>query len=185
MQPENRQTFELSAFLRRHRRNIGIPLALAALLLARYDPQFLLHSVILVIFGELIRIWAAGHLRKEQILTTGGPYRFIRNPLYLGSFLIAAGFGFVSGSVWVWVLIFGYFLPVYVPVVKYEERILREKFPEYDSYAACVPAFYPSLTQYQSSSTKFSFRQVIRNKEYNAVTGILAVYTFLILVSPR
>lgn len=175
----------LLSFLRRHRRNIGIPLALAALLLARFDPRFLLPSVILVTFGESIRVWAAGHLRKEQILTTGGPYRFMRNPLYLGSFLIAVGFGLASGSVWVWLIIFGYFLLVYIPVVKYEERILREKFPEYDTYVASVPAFYPSLTRYQSSSTKFSFRQAIRNREYNAVIGILAVYAFLILVSQR
>ena len=77
-----------SEWIRRHRRNVGIPLVVAALLLARYEPRFLPISLALVGLGEVIRIWAAGHLRKEQVMTTGGPYRSIRNPLYLGSFLI-------------------------------------------------------------------------------------------------
>jgi protein-S-isoprenylcysteine O-methyltransferase Ste14 len=175
----------MSAFLRRHRRSIGIPLVLAALLLARYDPRFLLPSVILVTIGELIRIWAAGHLQKEKILTTGGPYRFIRNPLYLGSFLIAIGFGLISGSIWVWILIVAYFVLVYIPVIKYEESILQEKFQEYAAYAGKVPAFYPTFSPNPTASTQFSFRQAWRNHEYNAVLGIIAVYITLIFVSSR
>ncbi len=174
-----------SAFLRRHRRTIGIPLVLAALLLARYNSRFLIPSLILVTVGELIRIWAAGHLQKEKILTTGGPYRFIRNPLYLGSFLIAIGFGLITGSIWVWVLILAYFVLVYIPVIKYEEMILREKFQEYSAYADKVPAFYPGFSPYSPSTTQFSFRQAWRNREYNAVLGIVAVYIILIFVSSR
>lgn len=176
---------ELGPFLRRHRRSIGIPLVLAALLLARYNSRFFVPSLILVTIGELIRIWAAGHLLKEKILTTGGPYRFIRNPLYLGSFLIAIGFGLVSGSIWIWILIFGYFVLVYIPVIKFEESILREKFSDYSAYAAKVPAFYPIFSPYPTSSTQFSFRQAWRNGEYNAVLGIIGVYLILIFISSR
>jgi Phospholipid methyltransferase len=176
---------DTSAFLRRHRRNIGIPLVIAALLLARYNPRFLIFSLILVTIGELIRIWASGHLQKEKILTTAGPYRFIRNPLYLGSFLIAIGFGLVSGSIWVWILIVAYFVLVYIPVIKYEEMFLREKFQEYAAYADKVPAFYPAFSPYSTSTTQFSFRQAWRNGEYNAVLGIIIVYIILIFVSSR
>ncbi len=173
------------AFLRRHRRTIGIPLVIAALLLARYNSRFLILSLILVTIGELIRIWASGHLQKEKILTTGGPYRFIRNPLYLGSFLIAIGFGLVCGSIWVWILIVAYFVLVYIPVIKYEEMTLREKFQEYPAYANQVPAFYPTLSPYSTSTTQFSYRQAWRNREYNAVLGIIAVYIILIFVSSK
>lgn len=176
---------ELQPFLRRHRRSIGIPLVLAALLLARYNTRFLIPSLILVSMGELIRIWAAGHLQKEKILTTGGPYRFIRNPLYLGSFLIAIGFGLVSGSIWVWILILAYFVLVYIPVIKFEESILHEKFPDYSAYTQKVPAFYPTLTPYSTSTTQFSYKQAWRNREYNAVLGIVAVYIILIFISSR
>ena len=172
-----------SEWVRRHRRNLGIPLVVAALLLARYEPRFLGISIALVALGEAIRIWAAGHLRKEQVMTTGGPYRSIRNPLYLGSFLIATGFCLVANSIWVWLLVILYFALCYVPVVRHEESLLREKFPaEYPHYAAAVPAFYPTLKLYGISSTKFSWNQALRNKEYNAVLGIVAGYIYLILV---
>jgi protein-S-isoprenylcysteine O-methyltransferase Ste14 len=135
-----------------------------------------------MMIGEFIRIWAAGHLRKEEVLTTGGPYRFVRNPLYIGSFLIGIGFCLISGSVWVWIIMFAYFFLVYVPVVRYEEGVLREKFPEYSEYAAKVPASFPTLHPY-SPSTSFSFDQVLRNKEYNAVIGIIAGFVLLYLRS--
>jgi protein-S-isoprenylcysteine O-methyltransferase Ste14 len=176
---------QLAPFLRRHRRTIGIPLVLAALILARYNSRFLIPSLVLVTIGELIRICAAGHLQKEKILTTGGPYRFIRNPLYLGSFLIAIGFGLISGSIWVWILIIAYFVLVYIPVIRYEETILHEKFSEYPAYAAKVPAFYPTIFPYSTSTTQFSLEQAWRNREYNAVLGIIVVYVILIFVSSQ
>ena len=173
-----------SEWVRRHRRNLGIPLVVAALLLARYESQFLGISLALVGLGEAIRIWAAGHLRKEQVMTTGGPYRSIRNPLYLGSFLIAIGFCLVANSLWVWLLVLAYFAFCYIPVVRHEESLLREKFPaEYPPYASAVPAFYPTARLYKISSTKFSWNQVLKNKEYNAVLGILAGYIYLIFFS--
>jgi protein-S-isoprenylcysteine O-methyltransferase Ste14 len=169
--------------MRKNRRNIGIPLVIAAGWLAHLNPDQALISVLLVFSGEMLRIWAAGHLRKEQILTTGGPYRFIRNPLYLGSFFIAIGFCLITGSIWIWVLTIGYFLLCYIPVIHYEEKILAEKFPEdFYPYKAAVPAFFPTIKLYQEKTTNFSYKQVIKNKEYNAVLGILLVYAFLILL---
>ena len=167
--------------MRRHRRTLGIPLILAAFWLAHYRPRYLIQSFVLVAVGEMIRIWAAGHLRKNQILTTGGPYRFIRNPLYLGSFLIAIGFCLVANSIWVWLLVAAYFALCYIPVIRQEESVLREKFPgEYRFYSAAVPALYPTLLLYSNPSTEFSWWQVGRNKEYNAVLGILVAYAYLI-----
>lgn len=167
--------------MRRHRRTLGIPLILAAFWLARYSPRYLMHSFALVTLGETIRIWAAGHLRKEQLLTTGGPYRFIRNPLYLGSFLIAIGFCLIANSMWVWLLVASYFLLCYIPVIQQEESVLREKFPqEYSAYSNVIPALYPTFLLYPEVSTEFSWQQVIKNKEYNAVLGILIAYAYFI-----
>jgi protein-S-isoprenylcysteine O-methyltransferase Ste14 len=170
-------------WLRRHRRTLGIPLVLAALLLSHFDRRFLWPSLILVGLGEALRIWAAGHLRKDQSLTTGGPYRWIRNPLYLGSFLIAIGFCLVAGSIWVWILVAAYFLVCYLPVIRYEEKALSEKFPnDYREYADAVPGLYPHWKPYGKSSSKFSIRQAFRNKEYNALLGILLGYLALLLL---
>ncbi|HSE41469.1 MAG TPA: isoprenylcysteine carboxylmethyltransferase family protein [Acidobacteriota bacterium] len=173
----------LPAFLRRHRRNIGIPLVFIALILSRFDQHYVIASIIFIIIGESIRIWAAGHLRKEEVLTTGGPYRFVRNPLYIGSFLIAIGFALISGSIWVWIIIVAYFLLVYVPVVLYEESVLRNKFPDFAEYASKVPRFIPAFHLYESTSTKFSFEQVLRNKEYNAILGIVVAYALIVIDS--
>ena len=172
-----------SQWIRRYRRTIGIPLVIGALLLAKFDGRFALVSTILICGGEAIRIWSAGHLRKEEILTTGGPYRAVRNPLYIGSFLIAIGFAAIAGSLWIWLMVLAYFILCYIPVVRFEENILREKFPNhFPRYAKEVPAFVPSLHLFRSNSTHFSWKQVMRNKEYNAVLGILIGYAYLLFI---
>jgi protein-S-isoprenylcysteine O-methyltransferase Ste14 len=51
----------------------------------------------LVTIGALIRVWAAGHLTRDQQLTTSGPYQYTRNPFYLGRFLLIVGFALMSG----------------------------------------------------------------------------------------
>jgi protein-S-isoprenylcysteine O-methyltransferase Ste14 len=171
-----------SQWVRRNRRNIGIPLVLASLFLAGFEQRCLWLSLLFVCGGEAIRIWAAGHLKKEEVMTTGGPYRMIRNPLYLGSFLMAIGFCIIAGSIWIWILMLAYFLLCYIPVIQYEENTLQEKFQDqFVQYASAVPAFYPTAHLYPQSSTSFSWQQVWRNKEYNAILGILLVYAILFL----
>lgn len=168
-------------WLRRNRRKVGIPLVIIALWLSHFDRRYLWLSLLLVVVGEGLRIWAAGHLQKDKTLTTGGPYRWIRNPLYLGSFLIAIGFCLVAGSVWIWILVTAYFVLCYLPVIWYEEGVLAEKFPDdYLAYAEAVPGLYPGWKGYEKSNSKFSLQQVIKNKEYNALLGILLAYLFLI-----
>jgi protein-S-isoprenylcysteine O-methyltransferase Ste14 len=68
--------------------------------------------------GVWIRAWAAGHLEKNQKLTTSGPYRWVRNPLYLGTFLAALGFGIAAGRWWLPVLFSAVFLLVYLPAIE-------------------------------------------------------------------
>jgi protein-S-isoprenylcysteine O-methyltransferase Ste14 len=175
-----------SEWIRRHRRTIGIPIVLTALFLAKFEGRFLWISIPLVGLGEAIRIWAAGHLRKEQLITTGGPYRIIRNPLYIGSFLIAIGFCTIAGSIWIWLLAIAYFAFCYLPVIQFEENTLQQKFgANYSAYASVVHAFRPGFHLYPHSSTEFSWKQAFQNKEYNALIGILAAYVYLLAVKPN
>ena len=93
---------------------------------------------------------------------------------------MAIGFCLVAGSLWVWILALSYFLLCYLPVILHEEKKLREMFPDrYASYAASVPALFPTLRAYPHSTTRFSWKQVIKNKEYNALLGILLAYLLL------
>jgi len=170
-------------WVRRHRRTVAIPLVFIVLVLAHFDETYFMYSYFLIVAGEMLRIWAAGHLQKEKVLTTGGPYRWMRNPLYLGSLLIALGFYLCMDSRWILLIIVAYFALFFVPVVKYEERLLNEKFPEeYPPYADAIPAFFPTIRIWQYPTTHFSFRQVMKNKEYNAILGILLAYAYLLFL---
>src|SRR5213078_1051628 len=93
----------------------------------------------IAVLGLLLRGWAAGHLAKNQRLATGGPYAMTRNPLYLGTLLVAAGLAIASREVMLAVLFAAAFALVYLPAIELEEQHLRKLFPEYEEYARRVP----------------------------------------------
>ena len=90
--------------LQRLRVPLGFAFALLYLLLARPVLGWWLIGIATVSIGLGIRVWAAGHLRKWQQLAISGPYRFTRNPLYLGSSLIGSGFSIASNESFLLVL---------------------------------------------------------------------------------
>jgi protein-S-isoprenylcysteine O-methyltransferase Ste14 len=77
----------------------GFLLVAAFAYLATPSAQSLLYGVPVSIAGLLLRGWAAGHLAKNENLATGGPYAYVRNPLYLGTLLVAAGLVIASARV--------------------------------------------------------------------------------------
>jgi len=128
--------------------------------------------------GLALRAWAAGHLRKNQTLTTSGPYAWVRNPLYGGTLLAVGGCLIAAAQpVLAWVTLIA-FLLIYTPVVEQEEQHLRKLFPEYEDYARRVPQFLPRLPRERSGQC-FAFAIYQRNKEYKALLGFLWAYAFL------
>lgn len=123
------------------------------------------------LLGLALRAWAAGCLYKDRDLATGGPYAFTRNPLYLGTLVVAAGLVIASRSVWLGVLFAAVFVFIYLPVIQLEEQHLRDLFPEYDAYARRVPAVIPQLRPPQSATRPFRWSQYKRNREYQAGVG--------------
>src|SRR3954452_23894062 len=91
------------------------------------------------ILGLALRAWAAGCLAKNQRLATGGPYAFTRNPLYIGTLLVAAGLGIGAREAMLAILFAAAFAIVYLPAIELEEQHLRKLFPEYEQYATRVP----------------------------------------------
>jgi len=97
--------------------------------------------------------------------------------------MIAIGFCLIAGSIWIWVMVVVYFIACYIPVIRFEEKILRDKFPNhFPRYAKEIPAFFPGFRIFPHASTKFSWKQVWKNKEYNAVLGIIAAFAYLLLL---
>ena len=131
--------------------------------------------------GLALRGWAAGCLAKNRQLATGGPYAYLRNPLYAGTLLVAAGLAIASRSGGLAALFAAVFLLVYLPVIELEEQHLRRLFPEYAGYAKQVPALFPRLRPYpQKSSNPFRFALYLTNQEYQAGAGFAAGMLFLI-----
>jgi protein-S-isoprenylcysteine O-methyltransferase Ste14 len=124
------------------------------------------------ILGLALRGWAAGCLAKNQQLATGGPYGYTRNPLYIGTLLVAAGLSIAARSPWLAGLFALVFVFVYLPVIQLEEQHLRRLFPDYQAYAREVPALWPRLTpRARNGAQAFRWRLYRKNQEYQAAVG--------------
>jgi protein-S-isoprenylcysteine O-methyltransferase Ste14 len=134
--------------------------------------------------GLVIRGWAAGHIRKDEELATGGPYAHTRNPLYLGSFLIGVGVT-VAGAQPIFLLLFaGLFLGVYSAQSRVEAAYLTERFGEtYIAYAGHVPLLLPRPLPDRTpiERTRFIGRRYFLNREWEAALGVLAGFAGLVV----
>jgi protein-S-isoprenylcysteine O-methyltransferase Ste14 len=169
---------------RRIRVPLGFVFAVLFLWLARPSPKFLLLGLVLVVPGLLLRGYASGYVKKNRELTTTGPYAYTRNPLYLGSIMIAFGFAVAAASVWIAAILVILFAAIYVPVIRSEEEYLRSVFPEFDAYAATVPRLLPRLVAAKDASAAkgvFSAALYRKHREYNALLGAVGMYAALIL----
>jgi protein-S-isoprenylcysteine O-methyltransferase Ste14 len=155
-------------------------------LLASPSQTTLTVGMLITAAGLALRGWSAGTIRKGETLTTSGPYAFLRNPLYVGSFFVGAGLA-VSGGSWLWLVLFiGFFAVVYGPTIAAEAARLTEQFGQrYVDYSAKVPAFIPRLTPFRpvdvDSAPSFTWRQYERNREWEALLGAAAAYAALAL----
>jgi protein-S-isoprenylcysteine O-methyltransferase Ste14 len=162
---------------------MGFLFAAFFLWLAHPTQRTLLLSLILVMPGLWLRAYAAGYVRKNAELTTTGPYAHTRNPLYLGSMLIAFGFGAASASPFLLLTLAVLFLAIYLPTIQGEEQYLRVHFPNFDRYAAQVPRLLPRLTPARDDTEAGAFSRslYLHHREYNASMGAGAIYFALIL----
>ena len=170
-------------------RRIRVPLgfALAGLFLWLARPSWLSIAIggVLALLGVSIRAAASGHITKNAALTTTGLYGHTRNPLYLGSIVIGAGFAVASRSWWIVLAMAVLFLAIYIPVIRSEEEFLRGKFPEFDEYCHNVPRLFPRLQpKAQSPKTDaqgtFSRELYLRHREYNALLGTVLMLAALV-----
>ncbi len=175
----------------RCRVTLGSIFAIIYLFLARPDsPSLLAACALLVLTGCAIRTWASGYLRKGERLAVGGPYAYVRNPLYAGSFILALGFCLVlwenpfpllTAAIWViFVIAFGV---VYPMKAKSEAAELRIQFGQtYEAYRAMVPAFLPLKGRVATEpAQRFSWDVFQQNREYQCLFGSAGVLTLLLL----
>ncbi len=158
----------------------GYAVALLYAICAGPSIATLIAGSMLAAIGLLIRGAAAGYLQKNAKLTTSGPYAYTRNPLYLGSSLLAAGL-LVAGNSWIAaVLVVAYIAVFYPAVIRFEAGHLRKLHgAAYDKYAVNVPLFFPRLTPAFPDETPFSWALYNANREHNAAIGVVLAIALL------
>jgi protein-S-isoprenylcysteine O-methyltransferase Ste14 len=164
-----------SKVARRIRVPLGFAFAAVYLWLARPTWWSIAAGALVAAPGLWLRAIAAGHVKKNAELTTTGPYAYTRNPLYLGSIIIAIGFAVASRNWIIGVVIVGLFLAIYLPVIRSEEQFLRSTFSGFDDYAARVPRLLPRLHAAGAGGGAFDAALYRKHREYNALIGSLFV----------
>lgn len=170
----------LQEILNRLRVRAGLFLALAVILLARPTWDSILTGVLICVLGLVIRAWASGHLRKEKELAVSGPYRYSRNPLYLGNFLLGTGITAGARSWWVLGLCVAYFAVFYPLIIRRERERMKNLFPrQYEAYGKKVPLFFPNPWKHSAATGRFRWSLYKQNKEYRALYGTIVVWVVL------
>ena len=163
-------------------------LAAAAVVLSHPTPTSLAIGAIPITIGEGLRLWATGHLHKNDSLTVAGPYAYLRHPLYLGTLLIGAGFLVMAwnavafGLATLFVLVFfGYYMP-------YKDRIESARLESlygdaYRRYAAAVPRLVPRLHAYEPLQAERAPEKAWRRARFadNNETGTAVVVALGVL----
>jgi protein-S-isoprenylcysteine O-methyltransferase Ste14 len=168
---------------RRVRVPLGFLLAILYLWLAHPLPWSILCGAGVAALGLGIRALASGFVRKNEDLATSGPYAYTRNPLYLGSIVIALGFALSARSWIVLIVLLVMFIAIYLPVIRGEEAFLRERFQNFADYERRVPRLLPRLRVLLSAPDRpqgaFSRRLYLQHREYNALAGAVAMFLLL------
>ena len=163
----------LRARLARRRVALGFVAALVAVIVARPTWASWAIGLVVACAGEAIRVWAAGHIEKGREVTTSGPYRWMRHPLYVGSSVMAAGVMVAARSPILAVVATAYMVATITAAVTSEEAHLRQKFGDaYGRYARAEAARTPR---------SFSLERAMRNREYRAASGLVAGFLILAL----
>ncbi|MGD0914364.1 MAG: isoprenylcysteine carboxylmethyltransferase family protein [Terracidiphilus sp.] len=188
-------------------RRIRVPLGFIAAIIYLFElwrraprPGAIAWSLALVLPGLWLRAYAAGYVKKNRELTVTGPYAHTRNPLYVGSTLIAAGFAVALMSWPMALVLAGGFALIYIPVIASEEQFLRTTFAGFDDYCRLVPRLIPRLTAARvarppedvsgagqhdpGSKPGFSLKLYLKHREYNAAIGAALLYLSLLFLRP-
>lgn len=186
------KTLEIGQKLFEMRDYTPIPLILILFMSAEPSVFSATLGTLVLVAGEIFRIYTVGFIGTVsrtrsgslgQKLVTNGPFAYVRNPLYLGNFLIVSGFGIYSGHLWFLFLTWTLFAAQYHFVVKYEESLLKARFGmEYEQYQRDVPAWFPSSFPKISEFDSAQEIEPALRSEKRTLTSIVALLVILQIV---
>lgn len=179
--PQTRMASSWQRVARRIRVPLGFAFAVLYLWRARPSCVSLGAGGLIAAVGLLVRAVASGHVDKNEELAIRGPYAYVRNPLYLGSIIIAAGFAFAARDAIVAVLVVLVFAIIYVPTIRSEEHYLSSRFDQYSAYARRVPRLIPHTLRFGNVMDGFSGALYMKHREYNALFGAVVMWAALVV----
>ncbi|HEX7363522.1 MAG TPA: isoprenylcysteine carboxylmethyltransferase family protein [Bryobacteraceae bacterium] len=165
-------------FVARLRVPCGFLLLVTFAWLSRPNAESMSIGLSIAVPGLLLRGWAAGHLAKNEALATGGPYAYVRNPLYAGTLVVALGIVIACRSIPLAIVFVAVFALVYFPVIELEEQHLRDIFPAYSGYASRVRRFWPRFGR-KAVTGRFRWKLYFKNEEYKALAGFALAVVWL------
>lgn len=139
-------------------------------------------GTVLVVIGEAVRLWASGHVKKNRILATDGPYGLVRHPLYVGNILVLLGFCVASSLWWSYVLMVFLLWFYYPPAIAYEDNKLHGIFGEqWENWSRDIHALIPSFkSKSAASSSEWSFKQSLMQNGEPIIALYLAIFLYLL-----
>ncbi|MEM6685972.1 MAG: isoprenylcysteine carboxylmethyltransferase family protein [Bacteroidota bacterium] len=151
-------------------------------------------GILVGITGLIVRIWTVGYTPKNtsgrntkdgqlaDVLNTTGLYSIIRNPLYLGNYLMWVGIAMITGNIWFVLLFTLVFWIYYERIIYAEESFLRKKFGDlYLDWASKTPAFLPKHLNYIKPDIQFSWKKVLK-KEKNGLFALFLLFSLFGLI---
>ncbi|MDQ6950739.1 MAG: isoprenylcysteine carboxylmethyltransferase family protein [Mariprofundales bacterium] len=163
-----------------HRIWATAPVVVLLLLMAHPTWWSLLFGALVVLAGEVGRIWASGYIDKNARLATAGPYRFTRNPLYLFNSVVFVGFCLMAANPWAAVVGLAAFTVIYRPTLREEAAYMQQLFgEEFTRWAEEVPLFLPKWTHYPAQGS-YAWSLVRQHREHkNALAMVLGIALFV------
>jgi protein-S-isoprenylcysteine O-methyltransferase Ste14 len=166
----------------RSRQFVGIVFLILLAILGRPIADLYFWGVGVAVVGIAVRLWASGHVKKDKVLATTGPYAYVRHPLYVGNHLITVGFCLASGLWWsflVWIALALYYYP---RTIAHEDQLLARLFPgQWEDWARETRALTPRLRPYRSGQTaEWSFSQSLKKNGEPIVAALLLAFLYVL-----
>ena len=164
------------------------PLAIGLFATASTSEPSLRIGIVIVFLGEALRLWANGYVGHVKVnsthprrnepkigrLITAGPYAYVRHPLYVGTFLIGAGFCVAVRNIPLLLLALAFFLLVYREKATREEQLIAGEWGgEYAAYQHAVPRWVPTVRRYAPRRGQWDWRGIWASKELKTLAWVI------------
>jgi protein-S-isoprenylcysteine O-methyltransferase Ste14 len=166
----------------RSRQFVGIVFLIVLTIVGRPIAALYYWGVGAAVLGIAVRLWASGHVKKDKVLATTGPYAYVRHPLYVGNHLITVGFCLASGLWWslfVWIALAFFYYP---QTIAHEDALLARLFPgQWEDWARETRALLPRLAPYRSGQTaEWSFAQSLKKNGEPIIAALLLAFLYVL-----